>query len=323
MKGLIEAAIDFAKAGCFIFPAKFAAKQKRSHTSAEKSNGNPWGYTRDPDEIHQYWKRWPRAAIGLPTGVVNGLFVVDVDTLVGHDHDGRESLIKLEIKYGSLPRTRMAESPTGSRHYYYKQPLGVRIPCNASKLGPGIDVRGDGGFVMAPPSDRPKRGRYAWINHVDIAAAPKWLSDLVVLRPRALQTIALDPEIKALMLQDGGKGVSMHADDVAKLREPDDVWSKVAAALTVIPADLNYSDWFRIGCAVYAGLGESGFALWDDWSATAPHKYPREGCDAKWRECAKVHSIRVETLFWMADQCEGGDWRDLYARLRQRVAVSC
>jgi hypothetical protein len=270
MKSLIDAALECAKRGYFLFPAKFARKQKLGHTSAEKSNGYPWGYTKDEKEIREYWWQWPHAAIGLPTGAVNGLFVIDVDTPDGHDHDGRESLIWLEVQHGALPPTRMAESPTGSRHYYFKQPPDLAIPCSASKLGPGIDVRGDGGFVIAPPSVRPKRGEYTWINHVAIADAPRWLLDLVLARPLVRKAITLDPKLRAMMLQDAGKGVSLRPEDNPPVYAPmsaADLELEIRVALSVIPSD-RYDLWYKIGAAIYAALGDAGYAVFDEWSAS-------------------------------------------------------
>jgi hypothetical protein len=304
MKDIHQAALDYAKRGLVVFPAKFVGKQKLGHISAEKSNGNPWGYTREPEQIREYWRRWPRAAIGLPTGAVNGMFVIDVDTPEGHDHDGNESLDKLEREHGDLPWTRMAESPTGSRHYYFKQPPGTVIPSSASKLGLSIDVRGDGGFVMAAPSVRPGRGEYVWINHVAIAEAPSWLLDLAVVQP------------------DAGSGVVLRSKDnvpVFGSISPHDLELKIRVALSVIPSD-EYDLWYRIGAAIFDGLGDTGYALFDEWSRGSV-KYEATACERKWRECSKMRSIRVETIFWQADQHDRA-WRTLYRRLlSSEVAV--
>ena len=307
---MLDAALYYAKRGLFVFPAKFAGKQKLGHSSAEKSNGNPWGYTKDPDEIRAYWTRWSHAAIGLPTGAVNGLFVIDVDTKAGgHEHDGRESLRDLEIKHGTLPHTRQASTATGGMHILMRPPPGVSIPNTAGKLGPGLDVRGDGGFIIAPPSIRTGRGAYAWINHVDVANAPPWLIELVCADRK--EPVVLDPELLALMLADSGRGISLDPHDTNGDADPR---LKIEAALAHIETGaLDYLDWFRIGCAIYDGLGDAGFALFDEWSRTSQH-YNADGCRKKWRECAKGRLIRVDTVYWFADQHDPG-WRAWYKRL--------
>jgi hypothetical protein len=74
----------------------------------------------------------------------------------------------LEAKHGSLPATLEAESPSGSIHRYYKHP-GFKIKNSGSGIAPGVDVRGDGGQVVAPPSVKPGKGAYKWRNDLPIA----------------------------------------------------------------------------------------------------------------------------------------------------------
>src|SRR5262249_30400089 len=79
--------------------------------------------------------------------------------------------------HGPLPDTLMSGSPSGSRHRYYNSPKGVVIKNSTSSIGPGIDVRGEGGMVIAPPSVR-SDGAYRWLNDNPIADASQWLIDL-------------------------------------------------------------------------------------------------------------------------------------------------
>jgi Bifunctional DNA primase/polymerase, N-terminal/Primase C terminal 2 (PriCT-2) len=260
------------------------------------------------------FRRYPRADIGVATGAQSGIFVLDVDTVDGHGVDGAASLAALERMHRLiLPRTRTAVTPTGGRHYYFWHP-GVPVTSSTSRLGPGLDIIGDGGMVIAPPS----RGR-TWQSTAKIALAPRCILDVVrerpqrrtrePQRPRApIHPSSVPPELLALMRADSGSGVSTDPHDT---RAPDDTELKVWCALQVVPADTDYLTWFRIGCAIHAGLGDAGFEMFDDWSREAPHKYPRNGCADKWRECAKTTAIRVDTLYWIADQYDRG-WRDAY-----------
>ena len=77
----------------------------------------------------------------------------------------------------------MAISPSGSVHYYFNWPEGASIKNSASKITPGIDVRGDRGIVIAPPSVTAK-GNYSWLNDTPLADAPGWLIDLASARKR-------------------------------------------------------------------------------------------------------------------------------------------
>jgi hypothetical protein len=125
----------------------------------------------DPATIRQWWTRWPAANVGLLTGACG--IVVDVDAR----HGGDKSLVELEAEYGPLPNT--AKSQTGNGwHLLFAHP-GGRIG-NRSNVRPGIDVRGNGGYVVAPPSLHASGNRYRWIVPPDnLAPLPDWLLALI------------------------------------------------------------------------------------------------------------------------------------------------
>jgi hypothetical protein len=135
--------------------------------------------TRDLLVIRGWWDRWDYANIGLATGAPSGFWALDVDTR----HGGDETLRELEAKHGSLPST--VTSITGSKgaHYLFQIPVGVTIPSRVG-VATGIDIRGDGGFIVAPPSVHATGSRYTW----DLAHRPEdevpadppsWLLELV------------------------------------------------------------------------------------------------------------------------------------------------
>jgi hypothetical protein len=325
-KTMLDAALALARKGLHVFPAKFVGRKKLGCTSAEKSNGNPWGYTRDPDEIKEYWRQWPRAAIGLPTGAVNGFFVLDLDTKAGgHDHDGEGSYQALLDQHRTCSTlTRGAITPTGGLHIYYKQPPNIAVLCSTSKLGSGIDVRGDGGFVIAPPSVRPGKGAYEWRTTIGtnrINSAPSWLLGLVVERPRPVQHSVIDPascdpEMLTAMRADAGTGLSIRSEDNATYApiSADDLEQEMRAALMVIPSD-DYHDWIKIGAAIRAGLGDAGSNLFHEWSQGSS-KYDERECAKKWdKHIPGISRVTVNTIFWLADQHDP-EWRDIYRRAR-------
>jgi hypothetical protein len=144
--------------------------------------------TTDLDIIRQWWRQEHQFNIAIATGAVSGIFVIDVDGL-----DAEIELRNLEVKYGGLPSTVEVITARG-RHVYFRSPeLPVRN--SASKIAPGIDVRGDGGYVLAPPSIHPSGRRYEW--SVDcagsLARAPTWL--IQKISSRANGTVpAMPPE---------------------------------------------------------------------------------------------------------------------------------
>lgn len=109
---ILAAACAYAARGIAIFPATAAVK--KSHKSAEHSNGVRWGATRDPIEVRRDFKRWSGARIGLPTGAENGIVVIETDTIKGHGVDGDAALRALEATHGPLSVTLQAISPSGS-----------------------------------------------------------------------------------------------------------------------------------------------------------------------------------------------------------------
>ena len=119
-----------------------------------------------------------------------------------------------------------------------------------------------------------------------------------------------DPVLAAMEEAGAGRGVSTDPDDYYP--DDPDPELKIRAALAVIPSD-DYDVWYRIGAAIHDALGDAGYGLFDEWSRESSKYDPRE-CERKWRECAKIRSIRVETIFWYADQHDPG-WRTLYRRL--------
>ncbi len=125
--------------------------------------------------IKAWWRRWPEANIGLVTGAPSRLVVLDVDPR----HGGQVSLDELESAYGSLPVAPEAETGGGGRHVFFKHPE-FHVPNSAGTLGAGLDVRGDGGYIVAPPSIHASGRPYAWegshhLAHVEPAPLPTWL----------------------------------------------------------------------------------------------------------------------------------------------------
>jgi hypothetical protein len=108
-------------------------------------------------------RREPHANLAIRTGAPSGLVVIDLDCK--HGRDGRATLVGFEQRLGVLPATLVVETPSGGEHRYFRTE-GVSIRNSAGKLAsepaPGIDVRGDGGYVLCPPSVIDGRA-YRWI----------------------------------------------------------------------------------------------------------------------------------------------------------------
>lgn len=147
--------------------------------------------TRDHDLIDTWWEPSPETpiALAIATGDPSRRFVVDVD-----GEEGAASLRELTAQHGRLPETVTSKTGRGG-HLAWGMPEGRDVRNSASKIGPNIDVRGNGGYVIVPPSPHPAGRRYEWtrdpFNH-DVAAAPDWLLELVA-RPEPVPDLPPPP----------------------------------------------------------------------------------------------------------------------------------
>ena len=108
------------------------------------------------EQLANWGRRWPRANWAVITGRLSGIVVVDVDPR----HHGDHALAELEQQHGDLPWAAVVETPSGGTHVYLAHP-GGRIANSTSRIGLGIDIRGDGGLALLPPSRRAD-GAYRW-----------------------------------------------------------------------------------------------------------------------------------------------------------------
>ena len=127
-----------------------------------------------PATVAEWYRRWPDANVGVVTGQISNLVVLDVDP----QHGGDASIEHLQHRFGPLPVTVEATTGGGGRHFYFAHP--GRLVRNRTGLAQGIDVRGDGGYVVAPPSVHPSGRRYAWLPgcspaETALAALPRWV----------------------------------------------------------------------------------------------------------------------------------------------------
>ena len=144
-----QEALDFiGEHNLKIFPADPDTKRPLVRGWQEKAS-------KDPDQITQLFDLFDSPMIGVPTGPLNGISVLDID----HRPTGN-GIWELEEKGITLPCTRASTTPSGGRHYYFRTGE-LEIPNSAGRIAPLVDFRGKGGYVIAPPSESSK-GRYEW-----------------------------------------------------------------------------------------------------------------------------------------------------------------
>lgn len=165
--------------GCACSQGKLCTRAGK-HPLARLAPNGLLDATCDAAVIRGWWTQYPKANIGIRCGEESGLVVLDVDAY----KTGLASLEELEVRHGRLPYSIRAKTGSGggSIHVYLKHPGGIRLSSNSSgKLGPGLDVKADGGYVIAPPSVHASGGAYQWVDVDDstIEPAPAWLVSLL------------------------------------------------------------------------------------------------------------------------------------------------
>jgi len=158
----LEAALELSARGIRVFPCN--PKTKTPLISNWQIIA-----TSDSNSITELWTRFPSAMIGMPTGKINGIFVVDVDYDEEKGINGHLALSQLLL---GLPTTTTVLTPRRGHHYYFKIPIDIEVRNSAGQIAAGIDIRGEGGYIVVPPSTRFDGVSYSWIVPLDALAAP-------------------------------------------------------------------------------------------------------------------------------------------------------
>lgn len=200
----VQAALAYAARGWRVFPLHNLTRGGRCScgkasctNNAAKHPRTAQGFKDASDReavIQTWWQQWPIANIGIPTGGRNGLIVLDVDPR----HNGLASLDTLQQRYGALPTTLSASTGGGGKHYFFAHPGGDVLLRSLNDLDglSGIDIKADGGYIVAAPSLHASGAYYAWdttdgtasplsdaTGELPIVPAPEWLLALLS-RPR-------------------------------------------------------------------------------------------------------------------------------------------
>jgi hypothetical protein len=192
----LKHALRYATRGWPVLPCHSVRDRRCSCTKVCSSPGKhprtAHGYkdaSQSPEIIWQWWQKWPDANLGVATGRGSGLVVLDVDPRNGGD----VSFEELEHALGGpLPDTPTVLTGGGGTHVYFRYPDSA-VP-SVGSFFPGLDVKADGGFVIAPPSNHSSGTTYEW---------SPWLPDAITLAPvpePLLQLIrsAREPEPRSL-----------------------------------------------------------------------------------------------------------------------------
>jgi hypothetical protein len=262
-------ALALVRAGLAVFPCQSGgpkAKQPMPFIKWREAS------TAAEHQILQWWKKWPDAAIGLDLAKC-GLIVIDADRH-DPDRDGVEAFGALMAAHGHDPDAApLVATPSSGNHHFFRQPAGKQLGNGRGSLPAGVDVRGHGGYVIAPGTIM-ESGVYELFG--DLSAAPElpaWLVAILDAKPT--------PVLPVRTVAPTGN-------------------SETEELLWHIPADCDYQTWLETLMALHAA--GAGLDLADQWSATGGAKYPgSKEIEKKWRSF-KRSGISGRTLALIAER---------------------
>lgn len=226
----------------------------------------------EPAVIEAWWTRNPEANIGIATGAVSGLVVIDIDPRNG----GNATIDELEARNGRLPDTVLALTGGGGRHFCFRYRAGV-----PHGLGAGIDVKTDGGYIVAAPSNHESGNHYAWeassdpLEGMQLAELPAW-----VLRERVQRQVDVSAQWRQL---------------------PPNEIRRIRSALAFIPSE-EREVWVEIAMALKStGAEEQVYGLWIEWSQQS-EKFDARDSARVWRSISPHGTTTIASLFYEAER---------------------
>lgn len=281
-----DAAVLINQYGLALFPVQgfvngLCTCGHKDCTSPGKHPATPDGFksaTKDPETLGRLWAGRKGLNVGVATGAPSGVFVVDIDS-----KEGEDALVAL----GAIPSTLTVKTGKG-RHLYFKYPDEEII----TKRGilPGVDIRGDGGYVCGVGTHHYSGAVYQWVNPLEeIAQAPQFILDISLKRLQSKHVpIPLNIKKGSLTLGSFIEG-----------------WTKEKAyeLLSYIDPDCGYDEWIKVGMGLHnQGFG---FELWDEWSKSGT-KYTPHSMMAHWKSFKSGGAVTFGTVVAYA---KDGGWK--------------
>jgi putative DNA primase/helicase len=277
------------------------------------------------------WRSKFEHGVGCITGAISDLVVIETD-----GPEGEALLDEFQRLHGPLPKTRMIRSGSGrGTHYHFKHP-GYRVKTSAN---PEIqlDIKGDGGFVVLPPTMHKSGGRYERIGDMtELAPLPEGLLEFIEQKAAEAKGKKPAPRLNGSAPQSNGHADEFDEWDIKSSPPPfaQSEIARLASALGCIPSD-DREVWRNVGFAL-KWLAAHGwpedvcFEIWDAWSKTTNRdNYVTGDQRSQWNSFKSDGDVTIGTVFHMA---QGNGWergapvptwaRGILEGLAQRFAAS-
>ena len=304
---LLESALEYASNYMPVFPvhtptdAGICSCNKPDCSSIGKHPRTCKGLndaTTNMEQIKAWWEKWPDANIGLVTGVESGLMVLDVD-------DGGEEELR---NHPSLPDTVESVTGSGGRHIFFANPEGNTIK-NKVRFYDGLDIRAEGGYIVAPPSLHASGKKYEWKDgnipvRGKLTECPEWLIKAVDSKNKRL--IAINDDLLKKNYETLAEGMKEVEPKIKTelVKQVEYVVSQIEEKEIILGND-RYGDWLRYGFALADGLGERGREYFHRVSSQSD-RYERGECDKQYDACLSgdppEDKITIGTFFKYAKE---------------------
>ena len=286
-------ALGYAKRGIYVFPLWPGTKTPMTAHGFEDA-------TTDQDKINTWWRNTPDANIGIACGA-SGWAVIDFDTAKEeYGEESEELRLTCEREYPTL----VARTRSGGYHRIHSQPETPTIRNSESRMAPAVDTRGDGGYIVAPPSV--VEGRYySWHSRNAIAPFPS----------------ALLPKLFRPSVNGNGNGNHTAALNGNGHHGPEP-WHKIEAAVMALShrRSVDHADWLAVGMAIHSeDSGGAGYSLWDRFSQRCAEKYDAEANARRWKSFEAGGGKTIASVYEMASQ-DDSEWRTRWWRSQYKPA---
>jgi Virulence-associated protein E/Bifunctional DNA primase/polymerase, N-terminal/Primase C terminal 2 (PriCT-2) len=304
---MLDMALAYARKGWRVFPLHsirdgHCTCQKRC-TSPGKHPRTRGGFkdaTTEPAPITAWWNRWSDANIGIATG--SGLAVIDVDGPEGFQEFG-------QLVRGNEPIPETLVSKTGNGyHFIFSTREGGPEVRNSARGN--VHVRGEGGYIVAPPSNHHSGKQYQWVKQAKLAVLPDWLRQWTQgyeISARASSQITLR-NLPAHLAKYNQRDTAKRLDEaLATVWSPNEQ-ARLESALQAIDVKAcGYEDFLNIGFALQSlnwdrSDGTSlGFDIWNRWCAQSEH-HNQAGLEDKWKSFGKRSGVTLGSVYHLANQ---------------------
>jgi len=277
----------------------------------KKHPGVKWAHLQNQrvtkDELFDWYPMFANG-VGFITGAISGIIVIESD-----GPEGEALLAEFEKLHGPLPETLVIRSGSGrGLHRHFKHP-GHRVKTMAN-TSIKLDIKGDGGFCVLPPSRHKSGGLYNFVHNAEAAELPQGLLEFIAAAAARVKGKRLPPHIGRRRASRDVSGAAARLETNLYARPPINRTNValIQSMLDALPDEYasEYGLWLRTGFALHDfNDGEVGLALWRKFSRRCAEKADGADFEGFWVNFSRDYHGRKISLGWLRAEAEAHGWR--------------